>query len=143
MNKNKKIGLGVVGVLVLVGIFYGGVVYGKYHSISMNNRAKGSFAAFGQMGGTRGMRVSGNFGGFANGEILSKDDKSITIKLMDGGSRIVFLDTNTKIAKSTEGSVADLAVGTSVSVTGAANTDGSVNAQMIQIRPAMQKTVIQ
>jgi hypothetical protein len=59
---------------------------------------------------------------------------------MGGGSKIVFLDTNTKITKQAEGSASDLAVGTQVSVSGAPNADGSVNAQMVQIRPVLPAT---
>ncbi len=140
-NSNKKIGLVVMGVLLLVGVFYGGVVYGKSHApVSANTRGQGGQA----FGGGRGGRGTGGLGGFTTGEIIGKDDKSITVKLMDGGpaspsqggSKIIFFDTNTTISKFAAGSVADLATGTQVSVTGSPNTDGSMNAQSVQIRPA-------
>lgn len=76
-------------------------------------------------------------GGFTAGTILSKDATSITVSLMGGGSKIIFLDANTKISKQAEGSVADLTAGAQVSVMGAANTDGSINAMTVQIRPKM------
>ena len=132
MNKNKKIGLIILVVVVLAGVFYGGVVYDK-SKIPARGQAFGVGVNFGGIGGTMSTRA-GN-GGFTTGEIISKDDKSITVKLMDGGSKIIFLDTNTKISKQTSGTVDDLATGTQVSIMGTSNADGSENAESVQIRP--------
>jgi hypothetical protein len=79
----------------------------------------------------------GQMGNFINGEILSGDDKSITIKMPDGGSKIIFFSGTTKIVKSTDAPVTDLTTGINVMVNGSANTDGSISATNIQIRPAM------
>lgn len=83
--------------------------------------------------------MGGRMGGanLANGEIIAKDEKSITIKLRDGGSKIIFLSGTTAINKSATGTIDDLKVGTQVTATGTINTDGSVSAQMVQIRPEM------
>ena len=147
MNQNKKIGLGIVGIIVLAGVFYGGMIYGKSQTPTRN---QGGIPAFGQnsilgvKGGTRGT------GGFTAGQIIAKDTNSITVQLMTvgagqggpatsstGGSKIVFIDNNTKVTKSVDGTLADLAVGTQVSVSGTPNSDGSENAQSVQIRPAI------
>jgi hypothetical protein len=136
--KNKKIGFVVVGIIVLVGVFYGGMVYGKSQVPARGNQALASNFA-GRMGGTRG--TSGG-GGFTTGQIIAKDATSITVQLMTGGptgtasgSKIVFVDSNTKVTKQASGTLSDLAVGTNISITGTANTDGSVSATAVQIRP--------
>ncbi len=122
----KKI-LPIIIVALVVGAvaFYGGVKYGQ------SGNARGELL---QGGAFRGGRTGQN-GGFVSGDIISMDDKSITIKLRDGGSKIVFFASSTSIMKSTEGSSGDLKAGTQVTVMGNTNSDGSITAQSIQIRP--------
>jgi len=67
------------------------------------------------------------------GEIIAKDDSSMTIKLNDGGSKIVLISGSTKTTKQADATADDLAVGTKVSVLGTTNSDGSVSAQSVQI----------
>ncbi|OIO07392.1 hypothetical protein CO115_00755 [Candidatus Falkowbacteria bacterium CG_4_9_14_3_um_filter_36_9] len=55
--------------------------------------------------------------------------------MRDGGSKIVFLSDSTSIGKTTDGTVADLEAGKQVTINGKDNSDGSVTAQSIQIRP--------
>ncbi len=129
-ENSKKIGLVIVGIIVLVGAFYAGMTYGGNNVRASINSKSMNFAQ--NMGGVRGNR---NMGGFTNGQIIAKDDKSITVSLMSGGSKIIFLDSNTKVSKQAMGTMADLAVGTQVSIMGAANSDGSINATTVQIRP--------
>jgi hypothetical protein len=131
-ENSKKIVWGVVSVLVLVAVFYGGSVYGKGQAAS----ARAAFAGT-RTRGTGGL--GGVAGGFTTGSIISKDAKSITVSVMSGGSKIIFLDNTTKVTKSASGTLADLVVGTNVSVMGAANSDGSVNATTVQIRPNVPK----
>jgi len=78
----------------------------------------------------------GSAGGFLRGEILSKDDKSLTVKLSDGGSRIVFFSGSTAITKSASSSADELKIGEEVMVSGSQNADGSFNASAIFASPS-------
>ena len=116
----------------MVGVFYGGMLYGKGQNQTPANRAGGAAYA-----GTRTGGAGGGFGSATIGQILSKDNTSITVSIRAGGSKIIFLDNTTPITKQANGAMSDLAVGTNVSVVGTTNTDGSISAQSIQIRPNM------
>lgn len=142
--KNKKIILSVI-VCAVIGVlsFFSGVSYGKGKSVNNSsfNRAQiGS--SFGQenfnqrsQGGKNSRSGIGSGGGIVSGEILSKDETSMTVKLRDGGSKIVFFAPSTKIEKTVGGTISDTIIGKQVMITGVTNTDGSVSATSIQIRP--------
>lgn len=133
----KIIGAVVAVVLVGGGSFYAGMVYAK-----SNGSGRGS-GQFGQQfvqgggsgpGGGRGFR-GGAGGGFIAGEVLSMDDKSLTIKGPDGSTKIVFIGSSTQVMKTSAGALSDIAQGSEVSVMGTANQDGSLTAQSVSIRP--------
>ena len=128
MNKIIVIVLGVV--IIGGGSFYGGMKYDQSKTAS-DRQARLQQQGGGFPGG-RGARANG---GFATGEVLARDDKSITIKMRDGGSKIIFLTGSTPVTKSVSGAVQDISVGSQVTVTGTANQDGSLSAESIQIRP--------
>lgn len=132
---NNKIILGIVGLVLIVVAFYGGMTYAKSKVPSRGQFGNGQFVANGQLTGG-GMRSGMNGGGFTSGEIISKDASSITIKMQDGSTKIVLVSGSTQVMKSTSGSLADLSTGTNVVITGSANSDGSITSQSIQIRPA-------
>ncbi len=133
--KKKLITQGVtLGIVIAGASFYGGMQYGKSSAAGAASLRGERFAQNGAMGGRT--RVGQTGGGFVAGEVVAKDSTSVTIKLPDGGSRVIFLSASTRIAKAAEGTLGDIAVGESVTVGGAANADGSITAQTIQIRPA-------
>jgi len=118
----------VILLVVAGGAFYGGMKYDQ--SKTASNLAT--------MRSRNGMTSNRAGGGFVTGEIISKDDKSVTVKLRDGGSKIVFLSSSTEVTKSVSGTLVDLEVGKNISVNGTANSDGSITAQSIQLRPNLQ-----
>lgn len=128
----------LIAVLACVGSFFGGMKFAEFHDRSgfpngMGGPMMGEPFPFGDsQGQQRGIR---SVGGFVTGEILSLDDESITVKLADGGSKIVFFSEATPVTKSVEGASSDLAVGAQVMTTGSQNDDGSLTAQSIQIIP--------
>src|SRR4051812_14741710 len=105
MNKKLLISIGV-GVIVAGGVFFGGMKFAQgrpgiisvqaFQKMSANQRrqtlqqlgiAGGAGGGAGAQGGTgRGFRQGGAAagGGFVAGQVISKDDKSITIKTSDG-----------------------------------------------------------
>ena len=135
MDKKKLSTIHIIALIVIIiiiaGSFYGGMLYSKNQNArSFNN---GTFQ-------TRINRAGGvNGSNFISGNIISKDSSSITLQIPNnGGSKIIFYSGTTQISKFAAGTADDLATGTTVSVTGTTNSDGSITAQSIQIRPANQ-----
>lgn len=146
----KIIVLSIVTVMLVgAGSFYGGMKYaeGKNAEVSAfggsnsspaerQQRSQFGAAIGGFRGGTGGM---GARGGIVAGEIISKDDKSVTVKLNNGGSKLIFVSDATNVSKSAEGALSDLQIGTQILANGAPNQDGSINAKIIQLSPQLQR----
>jgi len=146
MRRNHIIIAVVALVAVGGGSFFGGMKYaegkgpigrGGFANISPEER-KARFAGLGAGAGTaRGGQRGGMLGGnFAAGEVIAKDDKSITIRLGEAGSRIVFFSEKTQVTTSVAGSLADLVIGATVTANGTANPDGSMTADTVMLRPS-------
>jgi hypothetical protein len=139
----------IIAIIVAAGSFFAGMKYGQ--SQGTGNLSRGQFRNLDNLSaeerqqriqemGTAGVGFRGGreASGFAAGEIISKDDKSITVKVQDGGSKIVFYSDTTEIGKFVDGTSTDLEVGKTVMVNGKTNEDGSITAQSIQMRPAIE-----
>lgn len=131
---NNKIIITAVAVIVISGSFYAGTKYASAQrggSAMRANFTRGTqVGQFGDAVG-RGMKMGGAIIG---GEVMSKDIQSVTVKLNDGGSKIVFLSSSTPIIKTAPGTIEDVVIGGQVSVTGDQNPDGSVTAKSVQLR---------
>jgi len=140
MKEKNTILFVVIVIVASVLAFVAGNQYGKNSAFS---KAQNQFGQFGGQNGARrgGQNMMGNTGnrmmngGLNGGEIIAKDDHSLTLKMRDGGSRIIFFTTSTKVLMSSEGNLNDLSVGKNVTVMGQANPDNSINATSIQLRP--------
>ncbi|HQU07968.1 MAG: hypothetical protein B7X04_00715 [Parcubacteria group bacterium 21-54-25] len=135
MNKHTV----VIALIALVVGAGGG--YWSGHALaqsspSTSGTVSGTFSPGGRTS-FRGSNTSSSNGStdFLTGTIAKEGAGSITLSLRDGSSKIVLLTPNTAISKSVAGSTHDLAVGATVIVNGAANSDGSVSASLIQLRP--------
>jgi len=137
MNEKKykqHLVIWIVITIVLVGAaFYAGEKHGEKTMRAAGTALRGQFA--GSAGRTGASRFAG--GGAVMGSVIAKDDTSITVKGRDGSSKIVLYSGTTQVLKTASGSAGDVSVGTQVSITGTQNSDGSVTAQSIQIRPNM------
>src|SRR4030042_3113249 len=112
MKINKEIiitGL-VVAIICSTGGFFAGTKFQQGRKADfMTQGVKG--IANGQRTGN-GQNVPGGFrGGNISGEIISTDEKSITVKLADGSSKIILLDDKTQINKALDATKDDLKIG--------------------------------
>lgn len=134
--KNSIVITAVVAIIIGAGAFFGGM---KYQESRLAN-SRGQFRQQGGQAGGRGQfgqRFNGRGAGAraVAGEVISLDEKSITVKLPDNSSKIVLLTDATTISKSAEGTKSDLKTGERVAVFGTTNSDGSVTAQNVQLNP--------
>ncbi len=147
--KNAFIGYVITALIVGGGAFYGGM---EYQKTLKSERGAGGINNFANLSPEERQKMREQFGGntmrsgqgrnggnIATGEIIAKDDKSITVKLRDGGSKIIFYTDTTDIGKFTKGEKNDLEVGKTVLVTGEQNSEGTITAQSIQLRPQINK----
>lgn len=133
MKNQKNIIIFTLSLLLVGSIsFYGGMQYEK--NINAGLRQSGFNRPTGGMAMNPGMRQGSQGGGFVNGTIKEKDGDNLVVTTGKDGSKIVLFSERTKILKSTDGSIEDVAVGTPVMIMGSQNQDGSITAQSIQIR---------
>lgn len=167
MNNKSPIILSIIITALIVGsgAFWGGMKYNQSKgatslqdlqnmSSEQRRQALQQFRGGADSGGTAGSRriATGGQGGggFVRGNIISKDDKSVTVELSSpgqnaggnavapSGSKIVFFSDSTEITKSTVGSAGDFQVGQQIIANGTQNQDGSITASSIQISPIVK-----
>lgn len=142
-KNNKKILMIATSLFVVALAFGSGFLIGKkiasvkknigqFANMRGNGQQFGNIQKQGQGQQIRGFRP-------INGEIISADEKSVTVKLADGSSKIILLSDKTEVNKAETGSVKDLKTGEKVMIVGQDNTDGSVNATSIQLNPMVRK----
>lgn len=137
--KNSLI-ISVIVSLFIGGVaFAGGTVYQKNKDAVLAAVAPqriGSSGAsnvvIGTKGGVGGRRAGGPI---TSGQIIGKDSQSITVKQQDGSTKIVYISQTTTVLNTTASSLDDLTVGKQVSANGTANSDGSIAATNVQVRP--------
>lgn len=135
MKNNIKII--AVAILFSAAGFFGGVKYQESKPAKFSAQlGSGQIVRNGQRGQT-GSGSNIMRGGLrpVNGEIISADEKSITVKLQDGSSKIIILSGKTQISTAQTVDRSSLKTGETVSVFGTENNDGSVTAQNIQLNP--------
>ena len=124
----------LAGVVLLGAGIFGGVLIGQATATSSTPSPAGfgngdfptggDFPAGGAQGGTAGP------GNFTTGTVATNDDGTLTITTTDGTVTVTTGD-DTTVTTTTEGSVADLAEGDTVTIIGATDDDGNVTATTI------------
>jgi len=149
--KNQKILFLILGfVIIAAAAFFGGMKYQQSKNVVNLSSQFGGNQNFGMMGqgnsnrtgnlNQQGMMRNNSGSRPINGEIINTDDKSITVKMTDGSSKIIFFSDKTTINKASEANKADLKTGEKVMVIGQQNTDGSVIATNISLNPIMKNS---
>lgn len=141
--KNKQthiISMVILIIAVAIGCFFGGTKFQQKKLVS-NFRTQ----MVGNLGQGMGRNAINNDSiknrgqalGFRQnyGEIINIDEKTLTLKMTDGSSRIVLLSDSTTINQSVTATKTDLTVGTKIMVNGETNTDGSITSRNIEINP--------
>ena len=115
----KMICIIVVFIIIAGGAFYIGAKYEKSKLIKLglmkNNKSEVCLMS-----------------GYVDGEIVSKNDNMWRIKIKDGSTQEVFIFASTKMNKKSTETLASLALGQQVSISGIKNVDGSFLAQTIK-----------
>jgi len=145
MNLKKIVGTVIVGIVVFGAGFGSGIYYQKKSGTSATSGTLPS----GNFDGTRPNGINGGTppngidgrnggpgGGGVSGEIITKNDSSITVKKSDGSTVIVYFDDSITVSKNETGSVSDLTVGVPIQAIGTTNSDKSVTGKNIIIQPA-------
>src|SRR6266404_7657982 len=101
MNKITTI---IIGIVLIGASFFSGVKYAQ-----SKTPIRGNFTTFGS-GSQRGTRGNPNVGGVINGDIIAKDNSSITIKMRDGSTKIIFVSDSTNVMKFVQGNLSDLTI---------------------------------
>ncbi len=147
----KIIPILVLSILIVgVGAFYGGMKYqqskgspGNFFGQNFQNMSAEQRQQFAQGNASGSFRQGAGRmvgSGFLSGQVISKDEQSLTLKMQDGSSKIVFFSDATKISKTTEGTVSDISQGDEITIIGQQNSDGSYTAQTIQQGNAFPRT---
>ena len=127
--KNTKL---LISSLLIFGLA-SGFGAGYFFRNSQLPKSRGNFTVInGKNGGMRqGLEKIGTT--IVQGEIISQDDKSITVKLTDGSTKIIILADSTSYSEEKTVEKNNLIVGTKVGIFGTPNSDGSITAQSVRL----------
>lgn len=142
MNRVVIIALGVLLVVVIAGgSFYGGMIYGENQAqaeIPVLGNAEGMPGGREQFGAPPGAdrgQIPGAQGGSLFGEIQSIGNGEMTIVDQSGEQVQIYVTDTTLIQKQAEVTLADLAEGETVIISGSRGDDGSITARTLQVSP--------
>ncbi len=135
--KNKNLFLTILIVVLFSAVsFIAGKNFPDRGGSQMANRGQ-----FGNQGRNmeNGQKFAGTQmrGGQILGEITAIENDKVTIKEVNGSSKVILLTEETSIVKTTVAPITDLKVGGKIAVFGKSTTDAIISAQNIQLNPLM------
>jgi len=135
MNK-KFLPVVIIGIAIIFALagFAAGIEYQKRKLLSKSSNTQNFPGGNGNQASINTRQRGGLQGGMAAGDVIAKNANSITLKMRDGSSRIVFFSDSTQITKQVAGTLDDVIIGSSVMIQGTSNSDGSITAQVISLR---------
>ena len=119
-------------IIIIVAII--ALAIGAFGGMKYQQSQRSSFGQAGQ-NGFRQRGINSQNGQAVRGEVVSIDDKTLTVKMRDGSTKLVILSSGSNITKAAQGSRDDIKSGGQVMVFGTSNSDGSVTAQSVQLNP--------
>lgn len=134
MNNFMKIIIGLIIIVIIIGLsFYGEMFYKKQDKPMPPVNPAQLDTANPIATALEPNRVPPQ--DMISGKVTAMDNQSITLELADGSTETIFLSGTTRIGKVVTGTLNDITVGSSLAVNGIENSDGTVSAQMVQVRP--------
>ena len=137
MNKMQW-AVSIVAVVFAGAGFWGGMTYASSKTPTTISRFGGGTAFTG--------RAGGGTGGGTVGTVIQVGNGTFTVQLPSStstnattGTRLVLVDNATQVDELQSVPVSNIQVGQTVTVAGTANSDGSVTASTIMIRPATRR----
>ncbi len=134
MKKNLLVTI-IISLFCLGGGFFAGLKY-------QQNKISARFRQFSNQNFNR-ISGQGRISRVVNGEILSVEEKSLTVKLQDGSSKIILFSQDTQINKAQQATTQDLKEGEKIAVFGLENSDGTITAQNIQLNPIFRGSFLE
>jgi len=133
MKNKKNLLLAVVVVAALAASFWLGRLsgYGNANMALANRRQVGPMTTGQRQGLTNGQNIQNR----TVGQIDKINDKQLTIKLMDGGSRLLMLPSEAVITRMASATATDLVVGQNIMASGA-EENGMIVVKTLQVSPS-------
>lgn len=134
----------VIVAIVFAGVgFWGGTLYASSTKAETTATSRFGAGAAGFAGRTGGAGFTGATGDGTVGTVIALGNGTFTVQLPSStsttattGTKLVLVDNATEIDELESVPVSNIKVGQSVTVAGSSNSDGSVTATSVMIRPA-------
>lgn len=118
----------IILVAIIALIIGGGLGYFGKALVSNHHKTTGLYHK-GRMLANKKKKSKG-----ATGTVVSDSNNTVTIKLNNGSTEIVYLNSNTSYSKITPASSSNITTGTKITALGTKNTNGSLNAKTVHIQ---------